>query len=57
MRCKVTQKLLITSKFVHFLLDKKRFFISFTVHLGDLAKFFVSLSAVRCKLRTTLYNN
>ena len=46
MRCKVTQKLLITSKFVHFLLDKKRFFISFTVQLGVLTKFFVSLSAV-----------
>ena len=46
MRCKGTQKLLITSKFVHFLLDKKRFFISFTVQIGVLPKFFVSLSAV-----------
>ena len=46
MRCKGTQKLLITSNFVHFLLDKNRFFISFTVQLCVLTKFFVSLSAV-----------
>ena len=39
------------SDFVHFILNKNRFFISFTIQLTDLAKYFVTLSAVKCNLK------
>ena len=51
MRCKVTQKLLITSIFVHQNLDKNQFFIYFTIQSAFLAKKFVPLSPVKCDLK------
>ena len=47
MRCKGTQKLLILCNFVQQILNINRFFISFTIQLGDLAKKFVSLRSVK----------
>ena len=40
---KVLKILLICSIFVQFILDKNRFFISFTILLANLAKKFVTL--------------
>ena len=54
LRCKGTQKLLTTSIFVHQILNKNRFFISFTIYFVILSKKCVSLSAVSEDLSTCI---